>query len=1141
MKDHTNTDPRFDTLSIFHSLKIIATIALLTCVIPNGLIAGAPVESSQQPADTTNQAGIQTDIQAETISLSTAISLKQQESAQLERTAASADHFRELGAKAAEAGIVPVIVRLRAAYRPESELSGTVEIRAQRSVIGSARERLLDTMAGYDSGSIKDFNFLPYMAVWVNAAGIESLRASAEVLDIEEDQLYRVSLAQSTALIGADKAWSSGFTGAGQTVAIIDTGVDKNHPFLAGKVVAEGCYSTNGTGSTSLCPGGVSSSIAPDSGIPCSVSGDCSHGTHVAGIAAGKGTSFSGVARDANIIAIQAFSRFDSVTTCGGMAPCAMAYSSDIIRGLQRVYELRTSFSIAAVNLSLGGGRYTSDCDSASAATKVAIDLLRSAGIATVVASGNESYTNAIGTPACISTAISVGSVSDTAATVSSFSNSSSLLSLLAPGGSITSSTPGSSFETWSGTSMASPHVAGAWAILKQRTPTASVTQVLRALTSTGRTITDTRNSISTPLIRVDEAVKSAITPDPVLDLPKPPSSLTATPISANQINLNWTDNSSNETGFKIYRKTESASSWTLAATVAADTASFQHTGLAGGTSYIFYVTATNSEGDSAPSNEAGATTLNPPNAPSSLAVSSVSTTQINLTWNDPSTNETGFRIRRRTSPSGIWTVIGTVGQNVTSYQSTGLTPGQIYYYVVTSYTPTGESAFSNQASATTIAITKPEAPLNLTATVVSSTEVSLSWKDNSSNETGFRISRKTGTTGSWVVIGTVSAGATSARNTGLTPNTTYTYRMASFNTAGESAPGNEALVTTPNATPTAPTTLVAEVVSGSEVSLSWADRSGNESGFRVYRKTGATVVWTVIGSVGSNVTTLRDNGLSTGTTYLYRVTAWNSVGESTASNEVSVTTASTGSGTAPASPRSLQATATSRSVISLAWIDSSTNESGFLIQRKSASSQPWTTITRTVADLTTYEDTGLTSGATYFYQVKALSGSLESTPSNEVGVVLPLNSFTNLGNVQSVSGSVARGESAYYKLYVPPGVSDLSFQTAGTGDVDLFVRVANQPTRAIYNCRSITTSAVERCVIPTPTSGDWYILIYGFGSTPNNFTLTQSFRGGTQSRIRSIEDTGTAEQEIPVASSPSPANEQPRVERSSPPGPLPL
>ena len=125
--------------------------------------------------------------------------------------------------------------------------------------------------------------------------------------------LFR-SLAYSVPHIGGTTAWNSGYSGAGQAVAVLDTGVEKNHPLLAGKVVSEACYSSNYPqyGVTSVCPGGVTESTASGSGAPCTGIDSCSHGTHVAGIVAGKNgpsNAPAGVAKDANIIAMQVFYR----------------------------------------------------------------------------------------------------------------------------------------------------------------------------------------------------------------------------------------------------------------------------------------------------------------------------------------------------------------------------------------------------------------------------------------------------------------------------------------------------------------------------------------------------------------------------------------------------------------------------------------------------------------------------------------------------------------------------------------------------------------------------------------------------------------------------------------------------------------
>ncbi len=430
------------------------------------------------------------------------------------RSLTSIQQFGALRMKALSAGTVRVIVEMRTSFQPEGDLRTVGAVQKQRRDIASSQENLLRETPGILNDSVKRFEFVPYLAFETSIAGLDHLRTSADVTNIFEDVALPATLAESVPLIGAPAAWAAGFSGAGQTVAILDTGVDKTHSFLAGKVVSEACYSTSSfaQSSSSVCPGGVSESTSSGSGLNCSGSvPGCDHGTHVAGIAAGKGSSFSGVARDANIIAIQVFSRFDSFSTCSSGAPCALSFTSDQIKGLERVFALRSTFNIASVNMSLGGGQFSSNCDSQP--HKAAIDNLRSVGIATVIASGNDGFKSAISAPGCISSAISVGSTGDgSGATglnaVSSFSNSSSFLNLLAPGNLIRSSVPGNGFANFQGTSMATPHVAGAWAVLKSKSPGASVSEVYAALRDTGLQVTDT-NGITKPRIRVDAAVNA--------------------------------------------------------------------------------------------------------------------------------------------------------------------------------------------------------------------------------------------------------------------------------------------------------------------------------------------------------------------------------------------------------------------------------------------------------------------------------------------------------------------------------------------------------------------------------------------------------------------------------------------------------
>ena len=135
-----------------------------------------------------------------------------------------------------------------------------------------------------------------------------------------------------------------------------------------------------------------------------------------------------------------------------------------------------------------------------------AIDNLKSAGIATVAASGNDGLTIGIAEPACIAAAVSVGATDDADA-VAYFTNSSADLDLLAPGVDIVSSVPGGGFESLEGTSMAAPHVAGAWAVYKQSNPTATVDEVLSSLINTGVPIEDWRGGPTKPRLKVGAAV----------------------------------------------------------------------------------------------------------------------------------------------------------------------------------------------------------------------------------------------------------------------------------------------------------------------------------------------------------------------------------------------------------------------------------------------------------------------------------------------------------------------------------------------------------------------------------------------------------------------------------------------------------
>jgi hypothetical protein len=381
---------------------------------------------------------------------------------------------------------------------------------------------------------------------------------------------------------------------------------------------------------------------------------------------------------------------------------------------------------------------------------------------------------------------------------------------------------------------------------------------------------------------------------------PVTPGSLSATAASSTQINLSWTDNSDNETTFNIERAPGGTTTFVEIATVAAGITSYQNTGLAASTSYIYRVRAQNSVGYSGYTSTATATTpalpTSAPAAPTLLTATAFSANQINLSWTDNSNNETTFNIERAPGGTTTFVEIATVGAGVTTYQNTGLTSNTSYVYRVRAQNSAGYSAYTSTATATTQA-TAPLAPTVLTATAASSTQINLSWVDNSNNETSFSIERAPGGTTTFIEIAIVGAGITTYQNTGLTASTAYVYRARAYNSAGYSAYTNTATATTSAQSvtvPTAPTSLTTTAASTTQINLSWTDNSSNETSFSIERAPGGTTTFTEIATVGAGVTTYQNTGLTASTSYAYRVRAYNSAGYSGYTNTSTATTTAT-------------------------------------------------------------------------------------------------------------------------------------------------------------------------------------------------------------------------------------------------------
>jgi fibronectin type 3 domain-containing protein len=357
-------------------------------------------------------------------------------------------------------------------------------------------------------------------------------------------------------------------------------------------------------------------------------------------------------------------------------------------------------------------------------------------------------------------------------------------------------------------------------------------------------------------------------------NIPAAPSNLTITSLLSNKVTLSWSDNSGNESGFKIQRKKGTTGTYADIKTTAANRTSYtdNDSALRDGTLYYYRVCATNTAGDSAFSNQASGTT--PLTKPTSATATAVSSSRIDLTWIDNSASETGYKIERKRTSAGTYTQIDQVGANVQSYSDTnGLDPNTRYYYRVRATNGTLNSDYSNTPSAVTF-LDAPAAPSNLTITSLLSNKVTLSWRDNSNNESGFKIQRKTGVTGTYLDIRTTAANATAYNNSPVTDGTLYYYRVCATNAAGDSTFSNEASGTTPLAKPTSAT---ATTVSSSRIDLTWIDNSASETGYKIERKKTAAGTYAQIDQVGANVRSYSDtNGLDPDTRYYYRIRATN-------------------------------------------------------------------------------------------------------------------------------------------------------------------------------------------------------------------------------------------------------------------------
>ena len=389
---------------------------------------------------------------------------------------------------------------------------------ARRASVRARQDRTLGALAPGTLQMRYRYESVSGFAGRAQASAINALLRHPEVAAIHLDHEIRGTLAEGVALIGADLAHSSGVTGFGVNVAVLDSGVDTDHPDLADDIVAEQCFcNDHPSPNQGCCPAGGLQQSGPGS-----AEDDNGHGTQTAGVITSAGVvAAPGVAPDAGIVAIKVLNAAGS------------SFVSSIDAAFDWLVTNHQALGVRVVNVSLGdGGEYNNPLASPCSGTPTAnaIALLHAAGVVVFAASGNEGHDDGISGPACTPEAISVGGVSD--ASVGSIgwcgnsdcttilctdttgpdvfvchSNSDEILDVLAPNWRTTSPALGGGVAFFGGTSASSPYAAGQAALLLQDDPSLQPEDIRGLLTENGPLVTNADNGLSFPRSDVGDAL----------------------------------------------------------------------------------------------------------------------------------------------------------------------------------------------------------------------------------------------------------------------------------------------------------------------------------------------------------------------------------------------------------------------------------------------------------------------------------------------------------------------------------------------------------------------------------------------------------------------------------------------------------
>ncbi len=448
------------------------------------------------------------------------------------------------------------------------------------------------------------------------------------------------------------------------------------------------------------------------------------------------------------------------------------------------------------------------------------------------------------------------------------------------------------------------------------------------------------------------------------------PLNFTDSVVDSSQINLSW-DSVKGATGYRVWFSADDGNTFNI--TTLGTSTTWQSTELHANKEYSYKVLAYNVNGDGEYSDTLRATTI--VSAPAGLSATSKSSSQIDLVWG-PVAGIDGYKIYRSLSASGIYDSVG-VASSESYSDSTGLIANTEYYYKIRAYNGVGESDYSNIASDTTV-VSPPE---NLTDSVVSSSQINLSWGEVD-GATDYKVYRRAASSTKYKIASDISSNFY-ADILGLTADTEYSYKVIAYNGNGESEASS---VLTTRTRVLAPAGLTATTQSASRIDLAWDEVSGASS-YAIYRAPAIGGAYDSIG-VDSSEFYADSTGLSSYTSYYYKVKAYSDAGKSAYSNMAMDTTM-------VAAPSNIIDSVISATQIKLSW-DLVPGAINYTIHRASTIGGDYSQIGRVTEE--SYSDySELIAATDYFYKVKAHNAKGDSEDSEIIKVTTRVLAPTDL------------------------------------------------------------------------------------------------------------------------------------------------